>query len=65
MPAKKKSTKKQAKPKTKVVYRTKTVYVERKDSNPFTGVNKTLVEGTGAIVTIGVAGAVVKGLKSI
>jgi hypothetical protein len=40
MAAKRKTTKKQAKPKTKVVYRTKKVYVERKgnnDDNPFGG----------------------------
>jgi hypothetical protein len=62
MAAKKKTTKK---PKTKVVYRTKTVYVERKDSNPFTDVNKIVVGGAGTLITLGVAGAVIKGLKNI
>jgi hypothetical protein len=60
---KKKTTKKQ--PKTKVVYRTKTVYVEKKDDNPFEGVNDMVKTGAGAVITLGIAGAVVKGLKSI
>lgn len=61
MVTRKKVTKK---PKTKVVYRTKTVYVEKED-NPFDDVNKMVTGGAKAMVTIGVAGAVVKGLKSI
>ena len=55
----------QKKPKTKVVYRTKKVYVEKDDNNPFTDVNKMVLAGAGTIITLGVAGAVVKGLKSI
>jgi hypothetical protein len=63
MTTKTKTKKKQ--PKTKVVYRTKKVYVEKDDNNPFTDVNKMVVAGAGTIVTLGVAGAVVKGLQNI
>jgi hypothetical protein len=62
MTTKRKTTKK---PKTKIVYRTKKVYVERKDDNPFSDVNKMVVAGAGAVITVGVANAVVNGLKGL
>lgn len=65
---KKKSTKRTAKPKTKVVYRTKKVYVERKDhddENPFKGVNQMIGTGMGAVIGISMAGAVAKGLNNL
>jgi hypothetical protein len=69
MVTKKKTTKKQAKPKTKVVYRTKKVYVEKKDhdDNPFGETTKMVGQGMGALmgVTIGMGmiGAMDKALK--
>jgi hypothetical protein len=70
MAAKRKTTKKQAKPKTKVVYRTKKVYVERKgnnDDNPFGETTKMVGQGMGTLmgVTIGMGmiGAMDKALK--
>ena len=65
MVAKKKSTKKSSKPKTKTVYRTKTVYVKEKndDENPFGQVMPMVGAGMGAIVGIGVAGAIGKALN--
>jgi hypothetical protein len=65
MAAKKKTTKKQAKPKTKVVYRTKKVYVEREDDNPMKGVGQMVATGAGAMMTMGVANAVIKGMQNI
>ena len=67
MTTKHKTTKKQAKPKTKVVYRTKKVYVERKeeDDNPLKGVNQMIGTGMAAVIGIGMAGAVAKSLKDI
>jgi hypothetical protein len=68
MVTKKKTTKKQVRPRTKVVYRTKTVYVKQKeheDDDPFGNVNKMIGTGMGAVIGIGVAGAVVKSLKDI
>jgi hypothetical protein len=63
------TTKKQtrAKPKVKVVYRTRTkkVYIREKDENPMSGVNDTLQTGVGALMTVGVASAVLKGLNNI
>jgi len=60
------TTKKATKPKTKIVYRTKKVYVERKDdSNPLGGVNQMIGTGLGAVIGIGVAGAVLKGLDNL
>lgn len=61
------TTKKATKPKTKIVYRTKKVYVERKDdSNPLGGVNQ-MMFGTvlPTVIGIGVAGAVLKGLDNL
>lgn len=66
MAAKHKTTKKQAKPKTKVVYRTKTVYVKQKDNeddNPFKQTNQMIGTGMTAIVGIGMAGAIAKAFK--
>jgi hypothetical protein len=67
MVAKKKTTKKQAKPKTKVVYRTKKVYVEKRarndDDDAFHDTREMLGWGVGAIVGIGVANALVNAVK--
>ena len=65
MTTKHKTTKKQAKPKTKVMYRTKKVYVEKEDDNPLKGVNQMIGTGMAAVIGIGMAGAVAKSLKDI
>jgi hypothetical protein len=66
MTTKRKTTKKQAKPKTKIVYRTKKVYVEKEDNdNPLQGVNQMIGTGMGAVIGIGVASAIAKGLNNI
>lgn len=58
MTTKRKTTKKKvAKPKTKIIYRT------RKDSNPLNGVNDMVKTGAGIVITFGVANAVLKALK--
>jgi hypothetical protein len=62
MTTKRKTTKK---PKTKIVYRTKKVYVDREDDNPLSGVNDMVKSGAGMVITFGVANAVVKGLKGL
>jgi hypothetical protein len=70
MVTKKKTTKKQAKPKTKVVYRTKKVYVEKKnnnDDNPFGETTKMVGQGMGTLmgvtVGMGMIGAVGNAFK--
>jgi hypothetical protein len=64
MVAKKKTTKKQAKPKTKIVYRTKKVYVEKEeDDNPFKQTNQMIGTGMAAVVGLGMAGAIAKAFK--
>ena len=69
---KKKTTKKQARPKTtktKVVYRTRTVYKDAKETNPMGDVGKTVGQTMGwaipTMIGFGVAGAVVKTIKDI
>lgn len=56
MVTKRKTTKKKA-VKTKIVYRT------RKDKSPFSGINEAVRTGAGAVITFGVATAVMKALK--
>ena len=64
MTTKHKTTKKQAKPKTKIVYRTKKVYVEKEeDDNPFKQTNQMIGTGMAAVVGLGMAGAIAKAFK--
>jgi hypothetical protein len=60
MAAKKKSARKTHKPKA-----VRVKYVQRKETNPLGGVNEIVRSGAGALITIGVANAVVKGLKGL
>jgi hypothetical protein len=62
MTTKRKTTKKQAKPKVKYVEKIR--YVEREDNdNPFKETNQMIGTGMTAIVGIGMAGAIAKAFK--